>query len=377
MQILVLNAGSSSLKYAVIETNNAQTLARGVIERIGVPQAAYVRGNEIVKVLAMDHAQALTAIAKYENFSSVQAVGHRVVHGGLAFTAPTKINHEVLGVLEENAKFAPLHNPANITGIKAARAILPNLENVAVFDTAFHATLPEHAYSYAIPRELTTQGLRRFGFHGTSHGFVARQAAQFLNRPLEQLKLIILHIGNGASASAVQFGQSIDTTMGFTPLEGLVMGTRCGDIDAGLVLELVRRNGIETTDALLNKQSGMLGMAGAADLRDVWKAADTGNHAAQNALEVFAYRIQKTIGAYSAALEGADAIVFTAGVGENDTRTRAKILEKMRWLGIELDSQANAARATRISTLESKVQALVILTNEELAIALETQALLE
>ncbi len=373
MQILVLNAGSSSLKYAIIDTDSNTILARGQIERIGVPQAAYVRGGQIVKVLAMNHAQALTAIAKYEDFSSVEAIGHRVVHGGLAFTAPTRIDDLVLAVLEENAKFAPLHNPPNIVGIKAAREILPALENVAVFDTAFHATLPEHAYLYAIAPQI---GLRRFGFHGTSHGFVALQAAKFLEQPLENLKLITLHIGNGASACAIRYGKSIDTSMGFTPLEGLVMGTRSGDIDAGLVLELVRRNGIEATDTLLNKQSGMLGLAGAADLRDVWKAADAGNKEAQTALAIFAYRIQKTIGAYVAALNGVDAIVFTAGVGENDTRMRAKILEKMSWLGIGLDETANQAKQMRISTTDSKVAALVIATNEELAIALATKKLL-
>ena len=358
MQILVLNAGSSSLKYAIIETNSNTTLARGQIERIGVPQAAYVRGGQIVKVLAMNHAQALTAIAKHENFSSVEAIGHRVVHGGLAFTAPTRIDDLVLTVLEENAKFAPLHNPPNIVGIKAAREILPALENIAVFDTAFHATLPERAYLYAIPAQT---GVRRFGFHGTSHGFVALQAAKFLEQPLEKLKLITLHIGNGASACAIRYGKSIDTSMGFTPLEGLVMGSRCGDIDAGL----------------LNKQSGMLGLAGAADLRDVWKASDTGSKEAQTALDIFAYRIQKTIGAYVAALEGINAIIFTAGVGENDTRMRAKILEKMNWLGIELDQTANRTKQTRISTTDSKVAALVIPTNEELAIALEIKKLLE
>ncbi len=372
MQILVLNAGSSSLKYAVLETDTGQALAKGQIERIGIPQAAYVRGGQIVKVLAMNHAQALAAIAKFEDFSSVQAIGHRVVHGGLAFTAPSKINDAVLTVLEENAKFAPLHNPPNIVGIKAARELLPSLEHVAVFDTAFHANLPEHAHLYAIPKET---GLRRFGFHGTSHGYVTKEAAKFLNRPLEQLKLISLHLGNGASACAVRYGQSIDTTMGFTPLEGLVMGTRSGDIDAGLVLELVRRNGIDATDTLLNKQSGMLGLTGAADLRDVWKKADEGDQNALVALELFAYRIQKTIGAYTAALEGVDAIIFTAGVGENDMRMRAKILEKLGWLGVQLDAAANQAKATRISTPDSSVAALVIPTNEELAIALETQKL--
>lgn len=373
MQILVLNAGSSSLKYAIIESSTQETLAKGLIERIGTPQAAYVWRDQILKVKAFDHAQALEAIAARENFSSIQAIGHRVVHGGVAFTAPVKIDEQVLQILEQNAKFAPLHNPPNIMGIRASRAIMPKLENVAVFDTAFHATLPEYAYSYALKPDL---GFRKFGFHGTSHAFVTQEAAKFLGKSLEQLKLISLHIGNGASACAVLYGKSIDTSMGFTPLEGLVMGTRSGDLDAGVVLELARRLGIEAADTLLNKESGMLGLAGAADLRDVWKKADAADAAAQNALEVFAYRIQKIIGAYVAALNGVDAIIFTAGVGENDARMRAKIVQKLQWLGVELDQQANQTRARRISTVNSKVAVLVIATNEELAIALETKALL-
>jgi acetate kinase len=369
MNVLVLNAGSSSLKYAVLDTDSQQTHAKGVIERIGLPQAAYVWRDQILKVAAADHAQALQAIAQRENFSSVEAVGHRVVHGGLDFTKPVQINDTVLAALEQNAKFAPLHNPPNIVGIKAARAILPALPNVAVFDTAFHATLPEYAYRYALPKELP---YRRFGFHGTSHGFVAQKAANFLERRLEDLKIISLHIGNGASACAILHGKSIDTSMGFTPLEGLVMGTRSGDVDAGLVLELVRTRGVEATDKLLNKESGMLGLSGAADLRDVWKNAAAGDSAAQIALEVFAYRIRKQIGAYVAALGGVDAIVFTAGVGENDLAMRQKIVSGLGWLGVSLDTHANQTKQTRISSTNSAVAVLVIPTNEELAIALET-----
>jgi acetate kinase len=369
MNVLVLNAGSSSLKYAILDTNTQQTRAKGVIERIGLPQAAYVWREQILKVAAQDHAQALQAIAQREDFSGVAAVGHRVVHGGLEFTKPVQINNTVLEALEQNAKFAPLHNPPNIVGIKAARAILPTLPNVAVFDTAFHATLPEHAYRYALPQELP---YRRFGFHGTSHQFVAQKAAAFLERPLEDLKIITLHIGNGASACAILHGQSIDTSMGFTPLEGLVMGTRSGDVDAGLVLDLVRTRGVDATDKLLNKESGMLGLSGEADLRDVWKKADAGDSAAQIALELFGYRIRKQIGAYVAALDGADAIVFTAGVGENDWRMRQKIVSSLGWLGIRLDEHANQNKHSRISSFNSGVAVLVIPTNEELAIALET-----
>jgi acetate kinase len=249
------------------------------------------------------------------------------------------------------------------------------LENVAVFDTGFHATLPERAYRYAIPKDLSPE-LRRYGFHGTSHSYVAGEAAKFLNQPLEALKLITLHIGSGASACAILHGRSVDTTMGFTPLEGLVMGTRSGDIDAGLVLELARRLGIAETDALLNKQSGLLGLSGVSDLRDVWKASDAGNADATTALEVYAYRIQKTIGAYTAALNGADAIVFTAGAGENDARLRAKVLTGLEFLGVSLDAAANENGETRISSADSRMQALVIPTNEELAIALEASRVL-
>ena len=278
-------------------------------------------------------------------------------------------------MLEDNIALAPLHNPPNIAGIRAVRAELPSLENIAVFDTGFHATLPEFAYRYAIPPGLGAD-LRRYGFHGTSHQYVALEAAKFLGRPLEELKLISLHIGNGASACAIQHGLSVDTTMGFTPLEGLVMGTRSGDIDAGLVLHLARRLGIGETDALLNKQSGLLGLAGSSDLRDVWAASDAGDTAATTALEVYAYRIRKTIGAYIAVMNGADAVTFTAGAGENDARLRAKVLEQMDGLGIALDPAANARGDTRITFSDSRVQGLVIPTNEELAIALEVERVL-
>ncbi len=373
MHVLVINCGSSSLKYAIIDTASSATLTRGLIERIGVPQAAYSRGGQIVKVKAFDHVQAMEAVAKFEDFSNVRAVGHRVVHGGTAFNAPTLINEAVLESLEANAKFAPLHNPPNIAGIRATRALLPDVPSVAVFDTGFHASLPKRAFLYAIPLELYQQhGMRRYGFHGTSHAFVANEAARTLGKPLEQLKIITLHIGNGASACAVLHGKSVDTTMGFTPLEGLVMGSRSGDIDAGLVLELTRRFGTNETDALLNKLSGMLGLAGASDLRDVWKKADTNDEAAHTALDLFAYRVQKTIGAYAAAMNGVDAIVFTAGVGENDARMRALICSNLEWFGVRLDQTANLARDRVISASDAKVKLLVIPTDEELAIALET-----
>ena len=374
MRVLVINCGSSSLKYAVYDTTSRQASTRGLVERIGFA-ATLKRGADSVAIDAPTHTAALEVIAKKEDFSLVNAVGHRVVHGGLAFSQPVKVTDAVLQGLEDNVSLAPLHNPPNIAGIRAVMRQLPSLENVAVFDTGFHATLPERAYRYAISPSLGAE-LRRYGFHGTSHQYVALEAAKFLGQPLEALKLISLHIGNGASACAVQYGVSVDTTMGFTPLEGLVMGSRSGDIDAGLVLHLAKRLGISETDTLLNKQSGLLGLTGSSDLRDVWAASDAGSADASVALEVYAYRIRKTIGAYIAAMNGADAVIFTAGAGENDARLRAKVCETMDWLGIALDDDANARGETRISRVDSRVQVLVIPTNEELAIALEVERVL-
>lgn len=375
MHVLVINCGSSSLKYAVYDTASREALTRGLVERIGFA-AILKRGADSVAIDAPTHTAALEVIAQLEDFSMVNAVGHRVVHGGVAFSTPVKITDAVLRGLEDNVSLAPLHNPPNIAGIRAVMRQLPSLENIAVFDTGFHATLPERAYRYAISPSLGAD-LRRYGFHGTSHQYVALEAARFLRRPLEELKLISLHIGNGASACAIQRGVSVDTTMGFTPLEGLVMGSRSGDIDAGLVLHLAKRLGISETDALLNKQSGLLGMTGSSDLRDVWAASDAGSAIANVALEVYAYRIRKAIGAYIAAMNGADAVIFTAGAGENDARLRAKVLEGMDFLGITVDAAANARGDTRISRADSRVQALVIPTNEELAIALEVERVLK
>jgi acetate kinase len=375
MRVLVINCGSSSLKYAVYDTTTRTASVKGLVERIGSSLAALTRNGESSGVDAANHTMALEVVSKLEDFSAVDAIGHRVVHGGTAFTTPTLVNDAVLGALEDNVGLAPLHNPPNIAGIRAAQTELRGKPNVAVFDTGFHATLPERAYRYAIPRDLGAT-YRRYGFHGTSHQFVALEAARFLGRTLEELKLVTLHLGNGASACAVLHGRSVDTTMGFTPLEGLVMGTRSGDVDAGLVLHLARRIGVSETDDLLNKRSGLLGLTGSSDLRDVWRAADAENTEARVALEVYAYRIRKTIGAYTAAMNGADAIVFTAGAGENDSRLRAASLEGLSFLGVKLDEAANTRGDTRISTPDSSLAALVIATNEELAIALETARVL-
>ncbi len=378
MQVLVLNCGSSSLKYAIFEMESRKVLTKGLVERIGSSAASLKRGQlESVSIDAPDHTAAIVAVAALEDLSRVQAVGHRVVHGGEAFTKPVRITDTVMTALEANAHLAPLHNPPNIAGIRAAQLALPGLPNVAVFDTGFHATLPAKAFLYAIPKELYEQDkIRRYGFHGTSHQYVAAKAATILEKPLESLKLISLHLGNGASACAILHAQSVDTSMGFTPLEGLVMGTRSGDLDASVVLELAKRNGVAATLELLNKNSGMQGLAGASDLRDVHAKAEAGDTWAQNALEVFAYRVQKTIGAYAAAMNGLDAVIFTAGVGENDFKMRAKILTNLSFLGLELDADANAQNATIISSGNSRAKALVIPTNEEWAIADATSKLI-
>jgi acetate kinase len=378
MNVLVLNCGSSSLKYAVFETESGVALTKGLIERIGSGGATLKRGNlEPQSIVAPDHTAAIAEISKLEDFASVRAVGHRVVHGGETFIAPVRITPEVMLALEANAHLAPLHNPPNIAGIRAAQLALPGVPQVAVFDTGFHATLPAKAFLYAIPKELYEQHkIRRYGFHGTSHEYVASQAARILEKPLETLKLVSLHLGNGASACAILHGASVDTTMGFTPLEGLVMGTRSGDLDAGVVLELAKRNGVFETLEMLNKKSGMQGLSGFSDLRDVHARAQTNDPWAKHALEVFAYRVQKTIGAYSAAMNGLDAVIFTAGVGENDIKMRARILENLEFLGLELDPQANARGETVISSGRSRAKALVIPTAEEWAIARATSTLL-
>jgi acetate kinase len=378
MQVLVLNCGSSSLKYAIFETVTQEAVLKGLVERIGSNEATLKRAQlEPIRIDAPDHTAAIEVVAALEDFSGVKAIGHRVVHGGEVFTKPVKISDALMAALEANAHLAPLHNPPNIAGIRAAQLALPGLPNVAVFDTGFHATLPAKAFLYAIPKALFEQDkIRRYGFHGTSHQYVAAQAATILEKPLESLKLVSLHLGNGASACAILHGSSVDTSMGFTPLEGLVMGTRSGDLDAGVVLELAKRNGVNATLELLNKNSGMQGLSGSSDLRDVSAKAEAGDTWAEHALAVFAYRVQKTIGAYAAAMNGLDAVIFTAGIGENDRKMRARILTNMSFLGLELDENANAQNATIISNGTSRAKALVIPTNEEWAIADATSKLI-
>jgi acetate kinase len=381
--VLVLNAGSSSLKYQLLDMDDRSVAASGLVERIGDAEARLehrvpgadplVVGGGIPDVgAALD--RVLEACGPLLTDPPV-AVGHRVVHGGDRFSGPTLIDDDVLARIRELVPLAPLHNPANIEVIEVGRARYPDTPQVAVFDTAFHTTMPPRAWRYALPRELADRlGVRRYGFHGTSHGYVARKAAEHLGRPLDDLDLVTLHLGNGCSAAAVARGRCIDTSMGLTPLGGLVMGTRSGDLDPGIVAHLHREGGLslDAIDTLLNKQSGLKGLAGSNDLREVHAKADAGDADAAEALEVFCYRIRCTVGAYAAALGGLDAVVFTAGIGENDADVRARVCDGLSAFGVRLDEARNTARsreARTISTDDSAVAVLVVPTNEELEIA--------
>jgi acetate kinase len=363
MRVLVLNAGSSSLKYQLIDLDAPEQRTRGLIERIGEA------GSEVPDhVVAAE--QVLAQLGPHPD-----AVGHRIVHGGTRFVAPTLVDADVERGIEELADLAPLHNPPGLAGIRAARTVLPDVPHVAVFDTAFHATLPDHAATYAIDRDVAAaHGIRRYGFHGTSYHSVARSAAEVLGRPLEQLKLVVLHLGNGASACAIDGGRSIDTSMGLTPLEGLVMGTRSGDIDPGVLFHLSRAGySVDELDALLNRRSGLQGMAGSNDLRDVAAAAEEGDPEATLAVEVLLHRLRKYLGAYLAELGGADAVVFTAGIGENAGWLRARAVERLGFLGIHVDPDRNAGTGARVISPEgAPVAVLVVPTDEELEIARQT-----
>ncbi|MEO7124230.1 MAG: acetate kinase [Lacisediminihabitans sp.] len=371
-QIFVVNSGSSSIKYQLVDLDTEQAVLSGLLERIGEPDSGIPDHEEgMRRVLA-------TLGTGYE----IAAVGHRVVHGGSLFTSATLITDEVVHQIEELNELAPLHNPPNLLGIRAARAALPDIPHVAVFDTAFHHTLPPAAYTYAIDAELAAKyEVRRYGFHGTSHKYVSEQAALFLDRPLSELKTIVLHLGNGASVTAVNGGVSVETSMGMTPLEGLVMGTRSGDIDPAALIHLHRVAGLDfdQLDDMLNRHSGLLGMTGTGDMRDVDTAARTGDEQAELALAVYAHRIRGYIGNYLAQLRGLDALVFTAGVGENGVRLRARVLDGLAFLGISVDPARNASASKQpryISPDGSPVAVLVIPTNEELEIARQTAAVI-
>jgi acetate kinase len=367
--VFVLNAGSSSIKYTVLDVadgNEHAVLADGIVERIGVPGGV------------PDHATALASVLAQLGDRAIDAVGHRVVHGGERFTDATVIDDDVEAAIEQLIELAPLHNPAGLAGIRAARAALPDVPHVAVFDTAFHATIPIEAATYAIDADLAARhGIRRYGFHGTSYQYVSRVAAETLGREPGDLRMIVLHLGNGASAAAIRGGRSVDTSMGLTPLEGLVMGTRSGDLDPAIPFHLNRVAGltIDELDDLLNRRSGMLGLSGHADMREVIDAADGGDEPAALALEVYLHRIRHYIGAYAAVLGGLDALVFTAGVGENSDVVRAGAVRGLEFLGIALDLAANAVRgdtARVISPAGSRVAVLVVPTDEELEIARQT-----
>ncbi|GAA2043953.1 acetate kinase [Agromyces tropicus] len=388
--VLVVNSGSSSLKYQLVDVGAGTPLASGLVERIGAgpgpaahTDAAGRTSRDEVSVA--DHHAAfawmLQAFAEHgpslESHAPV-AVGHRVVQGGARFFEPTVITELVKINIDELSVLAPLHNPANLAGIVAAERAFPSVPHVAVFDTAFHQTMPPAAYLYALDRDVAERHrIRRYGFHGTSHRYVSRAAASFLDRPVEELKLIVLHLGNGASACAVDGGRSVETSMGMTPLEGLAMGTRSGDLDPAIVLHLQRRAGlgVDEVDDLLNKRSGMLGLGGHGDMRDLTEAAEAGDEAARTALDVYAHRIRSYVGAYAAQLGRVDAIVFTAGVGENAPGVRAMALAGLGGFGVAVDPDRNAIRsraARRISTDDSRTAVLVVPTNEELEIARQT-----
>jgi acetate kinase len=392
--VLVVNAGSSSLKYQLIDPQLGERLAAGLVERIGEGTGHIshrgVPGSGIDwewEASVPDHATGFSVMLDaFErsgvDLSELTAVGHRVVQGGSDYFLPTIVTDAVANRISELSVLAPLHNPGEHQAIVAARAVFPDVAHVAVFDTAFHQSMPPAAYTYAIDRELAAQyGVRRYGFHGTSHGYVSRLAAQFLDRPYSELKQIVLHLGNGASMCAVDGGRSVDTSMGLTPLQGLVMGTRSGDIDPSVLFLLSREAGmgIDELDQLLNTRSGLLGLAGSGDMRDVRRALEAGDHNAQLAYEVTVHRIRHYLGAYLVGLGGADTIVFTAGIGENLAVLRTAVIDGLGWFGIELDAALNASEARgvrRISSAASRVEVLVVPTDEEREIALQTLAAL-
>ena len=398
MKVLVINCGSSSLKYQLIDMTTEESLAQGLVERIGIEGSVLtqkVEGKDkyIVKEEMKDHKDAirlvLAALVDENNgviksMDEISAVGHRVVHGGEKYKESVVINDEVKANIEECFKLAPLHNPANMIGIKACEELMPNTPMVAVFDTAFHGTMPEDAYLYALPYELYEKhGIRKYGFHGTSHKYVSQTCAEVMGKDIKDLKIITCHLGNGASLCAVKNGVSVDTSMGFTPLEGLAMGTRCGNIDPAIVTFLMKEEGLSVDEVndLLNKKSGVLGISGiSSDFRDIEDAAfNKDDRRAKLALKIFEYKIRTTIGAYAAAMGGVDAIVFTAGVGENGPETREKCLEGLEFLGVEIDREANNVRGKvrEISKAGCKVKAFVIPTNEELVIARDTLELIK
>ena len=394
MNVLVINCGSSSLKFQLINSDTEAVLAKGLCERIGIDGSLTYQPaggekttenkdmpthTEAIQFVIDALTDAKTGVVK--SLDEIGAVGHRVVHGGEKFATSTVITDEVFQAIEECNDLAPLHNPANLIGIAACQKLMPGTPMVAVFDTAFHQTMPEEAYMYGLPYEYYEKyKVRRYGFHGTSHSFVSKRTADIMNKPYEETKTIVCHLGNGASICAVKNGKSVDTSMGLTPLEGLVMGTRSGDIDPAILEFLAKKEDMDITALMnmLNKKSGVHGVSGiSSDFRDLTAGAEAGNKRAKIAIDVFAYRVAKYVGSYAAAMNGVDAIAFTAGIGENVCLVREKVCEYLGYLGITLNKEANAIRGEEIeiSTQDSKVKVYVVPTNEELAIARETVAL--
>ena len=398
MKVLVINCGSSSLKYQLIDSDSEEVLAKGLCERIGIDGSNIAHqpaGGDKVKQEAdmPDHTAAVKLVIEkltdekvgvIRSLKEIDAVGHRMVHGGENFSGSVCINEEVLQAIEDCNDLAPLHNPANLIGVRSCQAIMPDVPMVAVFDTAFHQTMPEKAYLYGLPYEYYKKyKIRRYGFHGTSHDFVSERAARILGRDRKELKIIVCHLGNGSSVTAIDGGKSVDTSMGLTPLEGLIMGTRSGDMDPAIVSFLAEKEGLSASEVIdiCNKKSGVLGLSDgySSDFRDLVQASESGNDQAKHALEAYAYRVGKYIGAYAAAMNGVDVIVFTAGVGENNSEVRAMIAQYIGYLGTNIDLEKNKVRGEEIilSDEGSAVVTMVVPTNEELAIARETVRLVK
>ena len=395
MKVLVINCGSSSLKYQLIDSQSEEVLAKGLCERIGIEGSSVTHqkageGKKTEAVLMKDHTDAVKVVIEkltdpaegvIASLKEIDAVGHRIVHGGEKFKGSVVIDDSVLEAIAECNDLAPLHNPANLLGISVCKELMPGVPQVAVFDTAFHQTMPPKAYLYGLPYEAYTEDkIRRYGFHGTSHSYVSKRVAEILGKKPEDLKTIVCHLGNGSSICAVNQGKCVDTTMGLTPLAGLIMGTRCGDIDPSILEFYAQKHDLDVyqvTD-ILNKKSGVLGISGvSSDFRDVEEAADAGNERCKYALDAFKYQVAKFIGGYAAAMNGVDVIVFTAGVGENSATTRQGVCDYLGYLGITIDAEANGKRGEEIeiTTADSKVKVFVVPTNEELMITRDTVAL--
>ncbi len=393
MKILVLNSGSSSIKYQLIAMPGAGVIAKGIVEKIGLPQGAVRHQNQGEKALKLErrianHTEGIEAILHIltdkekgciGSYKEIDAVGHRVVHGGEDFSGSVRIDEAVIESLRHNAVLAPLHNPANIAGIEAIKEILPDVPQAGVFDTAFHQSIPDYAYLYALPYSYYKEHkIRRYGFHGTSHRYVSAQAATFLKKDIKDLKLISCHLGNGSSIAAIRYGKSIDTSMGMTPNEGLIMGTRTGDVDAGIIQYILENEDLTPSglNQLINKKSGLLGISGISpDMRELEASADSGDRRAILALQMFVYRLLKYIGAYTFALGGVDAIIFTGGIGENSHYIRGKIMEGLAFLGIRFENEKNKSIRSKTAKLNedsSGIDLLVIPTDEERVIAMDT-----